>query len=62
MWPLTVAELANQDPQYYLGRLPLPDAFSSNGNILIRRITGDGLDLFEVGTVDWSDSVINPGN
>ncbi len=46
----------------HLGRLPLPDAFSSNGNILIRRITEDGLDRFEVGIVDWSDSGINPGH
>ena len=134
MWPLTVAELANQDPLYYLALFPaegewqegravihvdtlatmealpymsteihseqgdvrmwfghpelaprllwaaaenlivtvtsaqyrfivrMPDAFSSNGNILIRRITEDGLDRFEVGIVDWSDSGINPGH
>ncbi len=41
------------------GSFFLPDAFCSDGNILIRGITDDGLDRFEVGIVDWSNSVIS---
>jgi hypothetical protein len=39
-----------------LGRLPMPAAFSSDGNILIRERTEEDLDRFRVGRVDWGEA------